>query len=55
MARALEAVGVGCGVAAPGKIERPAQDRVKTDRGDAEASAALLMVGGAARRANPER
>ena len=32
LARALEAAGVGCVVAAPGKIERPAQDRVKTDR-----------------------
>jgi transposase len=36
LARALEAAGVGCVVAAPGKIERPAQDRVKTDRRDAE-------------------
>ncbi len=32
LARALEAAGVGCVVAAPGKIERPATDRVKTDR-----------------------
>src|SRR5262249_57094877 len=31
LARALEAAGVVCVVAAPGKIERPAQDRVKTD------------------------
>src|SRR5215207_112932 len=32
LARALEAAGIGCVVAAPGKIERPAQDRIKTDR-----------------------
>jgi transposase len=31
LARALETAGVGCVVAAPGKIERPATDRVKTD------------------------
>src|SRR6266508_6226701 len=36
LARALAAAGVACVVAAPGKIERPAQDRVKTDRRDAE-------------------
>jgi transposase len=36
LARALTAGGVGCVVAAPGKIERPAQDRVKTDRRVAE-------------------
>src|SRR5947207_495685 len=36
LARALEAAGVGCVVAAPGKIARPATDRVKTDRRDAE-------------------
>src|SRR3954453_18397132 len=36
LARALGEAGVGCVVAAPGKIERPAQDRVKTDRRDAE-------------------
>jgi transposase len=46
LARALEAVGVGCVVAAPGKIERPASDRVKTDRRDAERLVRLLMVGG---------
>jgi transposase len=33
-------------IAAPGKIERPAQDRVKTDRRDAERLVRLLMVGG---------
>ena len=42
----LDAVGVGCVVAAPGKIERPAQDRVKTDRRDAERLVRLLMVDG---------
>ena len=41
-----EAAGVGCVVAAPGKIERPAQDRVKTDRRDAERLLRLLMIGG---------
>ena len=40
------AAGVGCVVAAPGKIERPAQDRVKTDRRDAERLVRLLMIGG---------
>jgi transposase len=46
LARALDAAGIGCVVAAPGKIERPAQDRVKTDRRDAERLVRLLMVGG---------
>jgi transposase len=45
LARALALAGVGCVVAAPGKIERPAQDRVKTDRRDAERLVRLLMVG----------
>ena len=45
LARALAAAGVECVVAAPGKIERPAGDRVKTDRRDAERLARLLMVG----------
>jgi transposase len=36
LARALHAAGVACVIAAPGKIERPAQDRVKTDQRDAE-------------------
>ena len=31
LARALRAAGIGCVVAAPGKIERLAQDRIKTD------------------------
>jgi transposase len=46
LARALDAAGIGCVVAAPGKIERPATDRVKTDRRDAERLVRLLMVGG---------
>jgi len=46
LARALQAAGVGCVVAAPGKIERPAQDRIKTDRRDAERLVRLLMIGG---------
>jgi transposase len=46
LARALHGAGVGCVVAAPGKIERPAQDRVKTDRRDAERLVRLLMIGG---------
>ena len=32
LARSLAANGIECVVAAPGKIERPASDRVKTDR-----------------------
>ena len=46
LARALAASGIDCTVAAPGKIERPAQDRVKTDRRDAERLVRLLMIGG---------
>ena len=46
LARALGAAGVECVVAAPGKIERPASDRVKTDRRDAERVLRLLMIGG---------
>ena len=46
LARALEGAGVGCVVAAPGKIERPAHDRVKTDRRDAERLVRLLMING---------
>ena len=45
LARELEALGVGCVVAAPGKIPRAPQDRVKTDRRDAERLARLLMAG----------
>jgi len=46
LARALAAAGVGCVVAAPGKIERPAQDRVKTDARDAQRLVRLLMIDG---------
>ena len=46
LARELAARGIDCTVAAPGKIERPAQDRVKTDRRDAERLVRLLMIGG---------
>ncbi|MEO8690752.1 MAG: hypothetical protein ABI611_21360 [Solirubrobacteraceae bacterium] len=53
LARALEAAGVGCVIAAPGKIERPAQDRVKTDRRDAERLVRLLMVGACTRSGSP--
>ena len=45
LARELAAVGVGCVVAAPGKIARAPQDRVKTDRRDAERLVRLLMAG----------
>jgi transposase len=44
LARALEQAGIGCVVAAPGKIERPAQDKVKTDQRDAERVLGLLMI-----------
>jgi transposase len=46
LARALQQAGVGCVVAAPGKIERPATDRIKTDRRDAERLVRLLMIDG---------
>jgi transposase len=46
LARALSAVGVGCVIAAPGKIERPSSDRVKTDQRDAERLLRLLMIDG---------
>ena len=44
LARALVAAGIGCVVAAPGKIERPSQDRIKTDQRDAERLVRLLMI-----------
>jgi len=44
LARALRAAGIGCTVAAPGKIERPAQDKIKTDVRDAERVLRLLMI-----------
>jgi transposase len=46
LARALVAAGIECVLAAPGEIERPTQDRVKTDRRDAERLVRLLMIGG---------
>jgi transposase len=45
LARALTAAGTECVVAAPGKIPRGAQDRVKTDRKDAELLVRLLLAG----------
>jgi hypothetical protein len=45
LARALEAAGVECLVAAPGKIPRGATERVKTDRRDAEHLVRLLFAG----------
>jgi transposase len=45
LARALTAAGVDCVVAAPGKIPRAAQDRVKTDRRDSEHLVRLLLAG----------
>jgi transposase len=45
LARAFGAAGVDCLVAAPGKIPRAAQDRVKTDRRDAENLVRLLLAG----------
>jgi transposase len=44
LARALHGAGIGCIVAAPGKIERPAQDKIKTDQRDAERVLRLLMI-----------
>lgn len=44
LARALTVAGVDCVVAAPGKIERPSADRVKTDQRDAERLVRLLMI-----------
>jgi transposase len=44
LARALRAADIECVVAAPGKIERPAGDRVKTDQRDAERLLRLLMI-----------
>jgi transposase len=44
LARACAEVGISCVVAAPSRI-RPAADRVKTDRRDAERLARLLRLG----------
>jgi transposase len=46
LSRALTAAGIECVIAAPGKIERPSSDRVKTDRRDAERLLRLLMIDG---------
>jgi len=46
LARALERAGVGCVVAAPGKIPVAPTDHIKTDRRDAEKLVRLLMAGG---------
>jgi transposase len=46
LARALIGAGVQCVIAAPGKIERPSADRVKTDQRDAQRLLRLLMIDG---------
>jgi len=46
LARALTAAGVQCVIAAPGKIERPSSDKVKTDQRDAQRLLRLLMIDG---------
>ena len=46
LARSLAGAGVQCVVAAPGKIERPSSDRVKTDERDAQRLLRLLMIDG---------
>lgn len=45
LARALQAAGIWCQVAAPSKLIRPAGDRVKTDTRDATHLARLLHLG----------
>lgn len=45
LARALDASGIVCLVAAPSKLIRPAGDRVKTDARDAAHLARLLHLG----------
>jgi transposase len=44
LARALQTARIRCVVVAPSKMERPAGDRVKTDRRDAERLARLLRL-----------
>lgn len=44
LARALEEAGIRCLVAAPSKLQRPAGDRVKTDKRDARHLARLLHL-----------
>jgi transposase len=46
LSRALTAAGAQCVIAAPGKIERPCSDRVKTDQRDAERLLRPLMIDG---------
>jgi transposase len=46
LARGVEAAGVGCVVAAAGKVERLAQGRVKTDQCGAERVLCLLVIDG---------
>jgi transposase len=45
LARHLLAVGIGCQIAAPSRLQRPSGDRVKTDARDAEHLARLLHLG----------
>lgn len=45
LARACQAAGIACTVAAPSKIPRASGDKVKTDRRDAERLARLLRLG----------
>ena len=45
LARALDAAGIECVVAAPSKLQRPSGDRVKTDARDARHLARLLHLG----------
>jgi transposase len=44
LARVLDEVGIRCVVAAPSKMERPAGDRIKTDKRDAQRLAKLLRM-----------
>jgi transposase len=44
LARALQEAGIRCVLAAPSKMERPAGDRIKTDKRDAERLARLLRL-----------
>jgi hypothetical protein len=44
LARALDSIGLRCVVAAPSKIQRPAGDRIKTGKRDAQRLAKLLRM-----------
>jgi transposase len=44
LARAPDGIGIRCVVAAPSKMERPAGDRIKTDKRDAQRLAKLLRM-----------